>query len=79
MLQQHARHPFPRFVAIAFYALIPAVRATRLLRRWLSAEQCAQFDAMNFFDVVGCSTGKRYRIHYGQFANVREIDEAGNS
>jgi hypothetical protein len=54
-------------------------RATRLLRRWLTAEQCAQFDTMNFFEVVGCSTGKRYRIHYGQFANVRELDEAGNS
>jgi hypothetical protein len=54
-------------------------RAIRLLRRWLSAEQRSQFDAMNFFDVVGCSTGKRYRIHNGQFANVREIDEAGNS
>ena len=54
-------------------------RATRLLRRWLSAEQCAQFDAMNFFDVIGCSTGKRYRIHQGRVANVREIDEVGNS
>ena len=54
-------------------------RATRLLRRWLSPEQCAQFDAMNFFDVIGCSTGKRYRIHQGRVANVREIDEADNS
>jgi hypothetical protein len=33
---------------------------------------------MNFFDVVGSRTGKRYRIHYGQSVNVRELDEAGN-
>jgi hypothetical protein len=54
-------------------------RATRLLRHWLSAEQRAQFDKMNFFDVVGSQTGKRYRIHHGQFANIQEMDEAGNS
>jgi hypothetical protein len=53
-------------------------RGRRLLRRWLSQEQRAQFDAEGFFDVVGCNTGKRYRIHYGQSANIREIDEAGN-
>ena len=51
----------------------------RLMQRWLSAEQRAQFDAMNFFDVVGSRTGKRYRIHHGHSANIREIDEAGNS
>jgi hypothetical protein len=33
---------------------------------------------MNFFDVIGCNTGKRCRIHYGQAANIREVDEAGN-
>jgi hypothetical protein len=49
------------------------------LRHWLSTEQRAQFDAMNFFDVVGCGTGKRYRIHYGRLANVQEIGEAGDS
>ena len=55
------------------------VRGRRLLRRWLSQEQRTQFDATDFFDVVGCNTGKRYRIHYGQGANVRELDAAGNS
>ena len=53
-------------------------RGRRLLRRWLSQEQRAQFDAMNYFDVIGGQTGKRYRIHYGQAANIREMDEAGN-
>jgi hypothetical protein len=53
-------------------------RGRRLLRRWLSTEQRAQFDAMNFFDVVGCQTGRRYRIHYGHAANIREMDETGD-
>ena len=53
-------------------------RGRRLLRHWLSAEQCAQFDALNYFEVVGCTTRKRYRIHYGTSANVQEVDEAGN-
>jgi hypothetical protein len=53
-------------------------RARRLLLRWLSAEQRTQFEEMNFFDVVGCQTGKRYRIHYGRAANIRELDEADN-
>jgi hypothetical protein len=56
----------------------PEARGKRLLRRWLSTEQRAQFDAMKIFDVVGCQTGKRYRIHYGHYANIREMDEAGN-
>ena len=38
-------------------------RGRRLLRHWLSKEQRGQFDAMNFFDVTGAQTGKRYRIH----------------
>jgi hypothetical protein len=53
-------------------------RARRLLLRWLSQEQRTQFEEMNFFDVVGCQTGKRYRIYCGRGANIRELDEAGN-
>jgi hypothetical protein len=53
-------------------------RARRLLLRWLSAEQRTQFEEMNFFDVVGGQTEKRYRIYYGRAANIRELDEAGN-
>jgi len=49
------------------------------LRRWLSAKQRGQYDAMGFFDVVGGSTGKCYRIHYGTCANIRELDEAGST
>ena len=49
----------------------------RLLRDWLSPCQREQFDAQGHFDVIGCDSGKKYRIHYGTAMNVREIDEAG--
>ena len=52
-------------------------RGLRLLRNWLTAEQRAQFDAKRYFDVIGCDSGKRYRIHYGTMSNVHEIDAAG--
>jgi len=55
----------------------PEARGRRLLRLWLSERQLAQFDAFNFFDVVGCQTAKRYRIYYATAANVEELDEGG--
>src|SRR5271156_3607880 len=50
-------------------------RGVNLLREWLSPEQRAQFDAQKYFDVVGCDSGKRYRIYYGAITNVHEIDD----
>jgi hypothetical protein len=55
----------------------PEARGRRLLRSWLSDEQLAQFDARNFFDVIGCHTARRYRIYYANVANVEEIDKVG--
>jgi hypothetical protein len=52
-------------------------KGRRLLREWLSAQQCAQFDAHGYFDVIGCQTGKRYRIRYGYYMNVEELDQEG--
>ncbi|WP_246510268.1 hypothetical protein [Bradyrhizobium glycinis] len=52
-------------------------RALRLLRSWLSPQQRAEFERKGHFDVVGCDTGKRYRIRRGTSANVNEIDEYG--
>jgi hypothetical protein len=53
-------------------------RGVTLLREWLSCEQKAQFDASMFFDVIGCDSGKLYRIQYGGIAtNVHEIDDTG--
>ena len=57
----------------------PEARATTLLREWQSPQQRAQFDAEGYFDVVGCDSGKRYRIHYGTSMNVHEMDDAGHS
>ena len=57
----------------------PEARATTLLREWLSPQQRAQFDAKGYFDVVGCDSGKRYRIHHGTSMNVHEKDDAGHS
>ena len=51
-------------------------RGLNLLREWLSREQLAQYDAHKYFEVIGCHTGKRYRIHHGNGANVIELDDA---
>lgn len=52
-------------------------RGLNLLREWLSPEQRAQFDAERQFEVVGCHSGKKYRIRYGSSANIDELDDAG--
>jgi hypothetical protein len=52
-------------------------RGLTLLREWLSPEQRAQLDANKHFDVIGCQTGKRYRVSYGYRTNVHEIDDSG--
>jgi len=53
------------------------LRGRKLLREWLSPEQLAQYDAHNYFEVTGCHTGKRYRIHHGMGTNVYELDDVG--
>jgi hypothetical protein len=55
----------------------PQARGLRLLRTWLSPPQLEQFNAKGHFDVIGCATGRRYRIHYGTSMNVHQLDEAG--
>ena len=52
------------------------LRGLKLLREWLSREQLAQYDAHKYFDVIGCHTGRRYRIHHGNGANVVELNDA---
>ena len=53
-------------------------RGLRLLRRWLSPEQRAQFDASGYFEVVGGDSGMRYRIYHGSATNVYQMDYAGH-
>ncbi|WP_314948204.1 hypothetical protein [Bradyrhizobium cosmicum] len=55
----------------------PEARSRRLLRDWLSPAQRAQFDANNYFEVIGSHTGKRYRVQYGTLSNVVELDASG--
>ena len=55
----------------------PEVRGLRLLKEWLSPEQLAQYDIHKYFDVIGCQTGRRYRIRHGTSANICELDTAG--
>src|ERR1700722_8414332 len=55
----------------------PEARGLKLLREWLSPEQRAQFDLEGYFDVIGCDSRKKYRIHYGSSANIVELDDAG--
>ena len=50
-------------------------RGLKLLREWLSQEQLAQYDARRYFEVIGCHTGKRYRICHGNGANIVELDD----
>ena len=52
-------------------------RELKLLREWLSHEQLAQYDAHTYFEVIGCHTGKRYRICHRNGANVFELDDGG--
>jgi hypothetical protein len=55
----------------------PEARGRRLLRDWLSTPQREQFDTNEYFDVIGCDTGRSYRIYYDRAMNVHELDEAG--
>src|SRR5215831_7233889 len=52
-------------------------RGLQLMRDWLSPDQRAEFDDSGTFEVVGCHSGKRYRIYRGTASNVFELDDAG--
>jgi hypothetical protein len=52
-------------------------RAMMLLRSWLSPEQERQWEARGTFEVVGCDTGRRYRITYRVVMNIHQLDADG--
>ena len=56
---------------------IREARGLRLLHEWLGPAQKEQFDAARYFEVIGCHTRKRYRIHHGRAGNVSELDDNG--
>jgi hypothetical protein len=48
-----------------------------LLRSWLTPEQKKQWMRVREFEVIGCDTGKRYRIMHSGSMNVCELDQNG--
>lgn len=52
-------------------------RGLRLLRQNLAPHQRQQYDRYSYFDVVGGSTGKRYRIRHGRQMNIEQLDKNG--
>jgi hypothetical protein len=53
-------------------------RAMALLRSWLTPDQEKQWDARGAFEVIGCETGRRYRITYRAVMNVHQLDPDGH-
>ena len=51
-----------------------AARGIILLREWLSPQQRQQLDSYNYFEVIGCDSGNKYRIQHGVGTNVVELD-----
>jgi hypothetical protein len=60
-------------VMIVFMAASSRVeqKAVALLQPWLSPEQAKQYSSYRCFEVIGCDTGKRYRIRHGGMMNGR--------
>jgi hypothetical protein len=52
-------------------------QAMMLLRSWLSPEQDREWEARGTFGVVGCDTGRRYRITYRAVMNLHQLDADG--
>jgi hypothetical protein len=54
-------------------------RAVALLRSWLTPEQEKQWRARGDFEVIGCDTGRRYRITYRKVMNVHQLEPGGHA
>ena len=52
-------------------------KALKLLKEWLSPKQRACYERFRYFDVVGCDTGTRYRVHHGTQTNIEELGATG--
>jgi hypothetical protein len=55
------------------------LRAITLLREWLSSAQREQYEHTQHFDVLGSSSGRRYRIYHGTQFNIEELDADGDA
>jgi hypothetical protein len=52
-------------------------RSLQLLRENLTARQREQYERHRYFDVVGGTSGRQYRIHDAHLLNVEEFDITG--
>jgi hypothetical protein len=52
-------------------------RGLRLLKQSLAPPQRQQYEKYGYFDVVGGTTGKRYRIRHGRQMNIEQLDKNG--
>jgi hypothetical protein len=55
------------------------VRGRRLLEQWLSPAQLEQYRRYHYFEVIGCHSGRRYRIRQGRQMNIDELDGRNKS
>ena len=55
----------------------PKARSLSLLREHLTPTQRNEFDRLGQFHVIGCDTGRSYRLRFGVQINVDELNEAG--
>jgi hypothetical protein len=56
-----------------------AARGLDLLKSWLTDEQRAQFERERCFEVIGGTTGRRYRIRDAGPFNIDELDQDGRT
>jgi hypothetical protein len=52
-------------------------RGIQLLQENLSAAQREQYERCNYFEVIGGTTGLRYRIRQGTQMNVEQLNDIG--
>ena len=64
--------------SLARHRLKAEQRAFALLKDWLSPEQLAQYEREGHFEVVGCHSGKRYRIRRAGQMNIDELSKQGS-
>jgi hypothetical protein len=57
----------------------PEERGRALLERWLSPTQLEQYRQHRYFEVIGCDSGRRYRVRHGRQMNVHELDDRGRT
>ena len=77
--RRQERQDFELFSGEYFARQIEAEsRGLELLRANLSPAQLAMYEALGYFEVIGSSSGKTYRIERGQVLNISELDAKGH-